>query len=50
MYHQTFFCEGLSAVIRRWIRRGCPESPEEMERIIASEYSPNTSLFRPEEA
>lgn len=46
LYHQTFFCEGLSAVIRRWIERGCKESPQEMERIIAAEYRPDTSLFK----
>ncbi len=46
LYHQTFFCEGLSAVIRRWIERGCKESPQEMERIIAAEYKPDTSLFK----
>ncbi|MCM1026286.1 MAG: TetR/AcrR family transcriptional regulator [Roseburia sp.] len=44
-YHQTFFCEGLSAVIRRWIKRGCRESPEEMRRIIVREYNPNAELF-----
>ncbi len=47
LYHQTFFCEGLSAVIRRWVKGGCKESPEEMERIIAAEYSPNRGLFTP---
>lgn len=46
IYHQTFFTAGLSAVIRRWVRRGCQESPEEMERIVASEYMPNRSLFQ----
>ncbi len=45
-YHQTFFTEGLSAVIRRWIRRGCQESPEEMERIVVAEYRPNRELFQ----
>lgn len=49
IYHQTFFTEGLSAVIRRWIKRGCMESPEEMERIVVSEYRPNRSLFQPDE-
>ncbi len=47
LYHQTFFCEGLSAVIRRWVRGGCKESPAEMERIIAAEYSPNRKIFAP---
>lgn len=44
LYHQTFFCEGLSAVIHRWVRRGCKESPEEMERIIISEYKAKTDF------
>ncbi|MDE7351514.1 MAG: TetR family transcriptional regulator C-terminal domain-containing protein [Acetatifactor sp.] len=39
-YHQTFFCEGLSAVIRRWISRGCLEEPEQMVAIIGREYAP----------
>lgn len=45
LYHQTFFCEGLSAVIRRWIKRGCQESPEEMRRIVIREYHPEEELF-----
>lgn len=45
MYHQTFFCEGLSAVIRRWLRRECRESPEEMEKIIESEYKAKSRIF-----
>lgn len=40
-YHQTFFCEGLSAVIRRWIVLGCKEEPEQMCAIIAKEYAPH---------
>ena len=39
LYRQTFFCEGLSAVIRRWISRGCRETPEQMCAIIEREYS-----------
>ena len=39
-YHQTFFCEGLSAVIRRWISRGCLEEPAQMKAIIGREYAP----------
>lgn len=38
-YHQTFFCEGLSAVIRRWITLGCKEEPEKMCSIIEKEYA-----------
>lgn len=39
-YHQAFFCEGLSAVIRRWIALGCKEEPEKMCSIIEKEYAP----------
>ena len=38
MYHQEFFSAGLLAMIRRWLLRGCPESPEEMLRILGDEY------------
>lgn len=44
-YHQTFFCEGLKAMIKLWISRDCAESPEEMCRILEKEYSPNRSFF-----
>lgn len=40
LYHQTFFCEGLSAVIRRWIALGCKEEPRQMCAIIEKEYAP----------
>lgn len=36
-YYRIFFTEGLSAVIRSWLKRGCRESPEEMERIVMSD-------------
>jgi len=44
-YHQTFFCAGLSAVIKRWILRDCMETPEQMCALIAREYSPNRDIF-----
>ena len=44
-YHQTFFCEGLKAVLKLWISRDCAEEPEEMCRIIEKEYSPNRGFF-----
>ena len=46
MYHQIFFSEGLSAIIRLWIERGCKESPKEMSDIIKKEYSPNKNIFQ----
>lgn len=38
LYHQTFFSEGLKAVIRMWIAKGCQEAPNEMAEIIVREY------------
>lgn len=38
LYHQTFFRGGLVAIMRRWLARGCRETPEEMCKIIADEY------------
>lgn len=48
-YHQTFFCAGLSAVIKRWILRGCKETPEQMCALIAKEYSPRRDIFAGEQ-
>lgn len=38
-YHQAFFVAGLTALIREWLNRDCPESPEELARILHNEYS-----------
>lgn len=37
-YHIEFFRTGLNALIRRWLDRGCVESPEEMAAILKAEY------------
>lgn len=37
-YHIEFFKAGLNAVILKWLRGGCIESPEEINEIIVSEY------------
>lgn len=37
-YHIEFFRAGLNAVIRKWLNSGCKESPEEISKIIMSEY------------
>lgn len=44
-YHQTFFSEGLKAVIKMWLSRDCAESPDEMCRILDREYKPNIAFF-----
>ena len=37
-YHIEFFRAGLNAIIKKWLNNGCKESPEEMAKIITSEY------------
>lgn len=37
-YHITFFKAGLNAVIKKWLKNGCIETPEQIEEIIKSEY------------
>ncbi len=41
-YHIEFFKCGLNAVIKKWLAKGCLESPEEMYEIIQSEYRSRT--------
>jgi len=37
-YHVEFFKAGLNAVINKWLKNNCKESPEEILEIIESEY------------
>lgn len=37
-YHAEFFAAGITAIIRRWLNNGCKESPEEMVKVVLSEY------------
>ena len=37
-YHIEFFRAGLNAVIKKWLNNGCKETPEEINKIIISEY------------
>lgn len=37
-YHIEFFRAGLNAIIKKWLNNGCKETPEEMSKIIESEY------------
>ena len=45
-YHQTFFCNGLIAVIERWIAGDCKESPQKMCQILEKEYQTNPRFFQ----
>ena len=37
-YHCEFFKAGITAVIKMWLNNGCKESPEDILKIIKSEY------------
>lgn len=38
-YHCEFFKAGITAIIKMWLRNGCQESPEDILKIIESEYN-----------
>lgn len=33
-----FFKSGITAIIKRWLKNGCQETPEEINEILTSEY------------
>lgn len=37
-FHIEFFRGGLNAVIKKWLREGCRETPEEICAVITEEY------------
>ena len=37
-YHIEFFKAGMFALIKKWLKNNCKESPEEMVEIINYEY------------
>lgn len=41
-YHIVFFANGLTAVIKKWLKNDCLESPEEIMSIIQTEYQTRT--------
>ena len=44
-YHGEFFIYGLTAMLRRWIERDCPETPRELFDILARQYNQRISLL-----
>lgn len=46
-YHVEFFRNGFNALLKTWIYNGCKETPEELEKIIETEYKGRT-LFMEE--
>ena len=43
-YHIEFFRSGFNAIVKMWLAGGCKETPEEMERMILSEYRGRSAL------
>lgn len=37
-YHIAFFKAGMDAIIKKWLVSGCKESPEDLVKILESEY------------
>lgn len=37
-YHMEFFRNGLTAILKMWLKNGCRESPEELFDILTREY------------
>ena len=37
-YHIEFFRAGFNQIVRMWLDRGCPETPEEINEVLLSEY------------
>lgn len=46
-YHIEFFRAGLNAVIKKWLREGCRETPEEICAVIEAEYRGKTGVGVP---
>lgn len=38
-YHIEFFRSGFNAILQKWLRDGCRETPEEIEGILKAEYA-----------
>lgn len=39
LYHMEFFAAGMTAIIKRWLKGGCKESPEDIVTVIEEEYN-----------
>jgi len=37
-YHIIFFMSGLNSIIKKWLKTGCKESPEQINKILIDEY------------
>lgn len=37
-YHVIFFKNGFNSILKRWLEKGCTESPEQMRDVLLREY------------
>lgn len=44
-YHQAFLIAGMSALVFRWLKSGCKETPAQLYEILEREYKNNSLLF-----
>ena len=45
-YHIEFFSSGITAIIQKWLARGCEESPETIAQILVDEYQKKNTFER----
>ena len=43
-YHIEYFKAGMNAIISKWLKNGCEESPEEINEIIKTEHQKKNTL------
>lgn len=43
-YHIEFFKAGMNAIISKWLKNGCKESPEEINEILRTEYQKKNTI------
>lgn len=45
VYHMAFFAGGLKAMAKSWLLNNCPQTPEQMAKILTNEYRVNSKYF-----
>lgn len=45
VYHMAFFAGGLKALSKSWLLKNCPQTPEQMAKILTNEYRVNSKYF-----
>ena len=44
-YHMAFFRAGFTRIVKMWLENGLRETPEEMNKIVLTEYRARTEFF-----